>query len=247
VTINYVDLGGKDDECIVLLSGLGASVDLWQGQFELVEHDYRLIVVDFLRDVDIGNITIEYMATCVIHLLEDLKIDSAHICGISLGGCVAQEIYNQKSSLIKTLILSNSVTLILDDLLKMSVNERKKKLDSMTNDEYIEDLVNNCIVFKTKNIVDTARNAFTINRKTYVQTASVLLGKDYSDVLRSVKVPVLICVGIWDATTPMPNQLYQYWLTPRARIRFYCSGHLSCIEEGDRFNRDVLEFLKGVK
>jgi pimeloyl-ACP methyl ester carboxylesterase len=117
----------------------------------------------------------------------------------------------------------------------------------MTNDEYIEDLVNNCIVFKTKNIVDTARNAFTINRKTYVQTASVLLRHDYSDVLRSVKVPVLICAGIWDTTTPMPNQLYQYWLTPRARIRFYCSGHLSCIEEKDRFNRDVVEFLKGVR
>jgi pimeloyl-ACP methyl ester carboxylesterase len=51
------------------------------------------------------DITIENMAKDVIELLDE----SAYICGLSLGGIVAQEIYKQAPDKVKGLILANHI------------------------------------------------------------------------------------------------------------------------------------------
>jgi pimeloyl-ACP methyl ester carboxylesterase len=82
---------------LVLIHGLGEVKEGWQSQFELADQ-YELIIPDLRGHGECTKtegISIPNFASDVIALLIELKIESAHILGLSMGGAVAQEIYRQ--------------------------------------------------------------------------------------------------------------------------------------------------------
>lgn len=80
---------GKGDP-LVLIHGLGEVKEAWEYQYELADQ-YELIIPD-LRGHGVCNktegISIINFALDIISLLEELKIETAHILGLSMGGAV---------------------------------------------------------------------------------------------------------------------------------------------------------------
>src|SRR3954447_16392816 len=110
--LSYNDLGSGIP--IVLIHGLGSKKEAWIPQHELANH-YRLVIPDLRghgETVMNEDFTIKNFALDIINLLEHLNIPAAFICGLSLGGIVAQEIYKQKPEVVKGLILSNTTSYI---------------------------------------------------------------------------------------------------------------------------------------
>jgi pimeloyl-ACP methyl ester carboxylesterase len=82
---------------LVLIHGLGEVKEGWQSQLELADQ-YELIIPDLRGHGECSKtegISIPNFASDVIALLNELKIENAHILGLSMGGAVAQEIYRQ--------------------------------------------------------------------------------------------------------------------------------------------------------
>ena len=83
-------------------------------QHELANR-YRLVIPDLRGHGETEmneGITVKNFALDIIELLEYLEIPSAFICGLSLGGIVAQELYKQRPDLVKGLILSNTTSYV---------------------------------------------------------------------------------------------------------------------------------------
>jgi pimeloyl-ACP methyl ester carboxylesterase len=192
------------------------------------------------------HITLEKMAIDVIELMDHLNIEQATICGISLGGLVAQEIYNLAPDRVKALILSNTYSYVPQVFLEMEIESRKDKLDSVADDEYITGIAKKCSLCQSDDIINKIKNTIKLSRDTYIQSASAPLGKDFSGVARGIAVPTLIISGWYDIVTPVILQFQQSMMIRGSKHKQFMSGHLPNIECAEQFNKVVREFMRGV-
>lgn len=142
ININNVDLsyeifGERQDQNLVLISGLGSQMIRWDDSFceQLAACGFRIIRFDNRdsgtsvfkseKEIDFNNIqqtfatlkkeAIPYslmdMSKDVIGLLDNLKIEKAHIIGRSMGGVIAQLLgsYFPERVLSITIIMSTSL------------------------------------------------------------------------------------------------------------------------------------------
>lgn len=235
IILPFIDIG--DGIPLILLHGLGSHKEAWNPQFELA-NKYRLIVPDLRghgqSNVN-NNLTVKNFALDVIKLLEHLDIQSVWICGLSLGGITAQEIYKQRPDLVEGLILANTTSYI-PSITKYLMSEIKYKSN---NDIQIDRVIHNL------EYEEEARNAFYI-RDTYTEASKAAIGCNYYPVLLRMDKPVLLIGGLFDRITPV------FCIeTMRLSIRNVQSvilpcGHLSNIECSEEFNSSVDEFIMGM-
>jgi pimeloyl-ACP methyl ester carboxylesterase len=79
----------------------------WQNKYELADQ-YELIIPDLRGHGECtktNGISIENFAADIIGLLNELKVETAHFIGLSMGGAVVQEIYRQAPNLCRSLML----------------------------------------------------------------------------------------------------------------------------------------------
>jgi non-heme chloroperoxidase len=68
--------------------------------------------------------------------------------------------------------------------------------------------------------------------------------QDYRDVLPAIDVPTLVCWGEHDRLLPVSGAPYMRERIPGARLElFHDSGHCPFLEESEKFNRVVADFL----
>ncbi|MDH3644323.1 MAG: alpha/beta hydrolase [Gammaproteobacteria bacterium] len=96
IELEYATVGNAGDPAIVLIRGLGTQMIEWPAAMleELVSAGLFVVIFDN-RDAGLSSkLGSDYeladMAADVIGLLDALRIDRAHVLGISLGGMVAQ-------------------------------------------------------------------------------------------------------------------------------------------------------------
>jgi pimeloyl-ACP methyl ester carboxylesterase len=237
--INYNIIG--EGEPIIFIHGLGQSSQAWNPQIELSE-EYRLILPDLRghgRTEINDNITLENMALDIIELIEHLHIDSVHIVGLSLGGLVAQEVYKQRSSLVKSLILSNTCFYIPAFFANSIVGEATKLFYENKN-ELIRHIVNRSL--NNKDFTDEAIHTFYL-KDSYLEAAVSGIEKNYTSTLLNINVPTLLIGSAFDQVTPVFNIMTMNWMIRNSEMTILHSGHLSNIECREQFNNRIRKFI----
>lgn len=81
-----------------------------------------------------------------------------------------------------------------------------------------------------------------------IQGAMLLeLLRDYRDVLPEIDVPTLVCAGADEKWRSVASVEYAAELVPDARFElFEDSGHCITVEEPDRFNQVVSDFVESL-
>ena len=119
IQIEYETFGNPESPALLLIIGLGCQLIHWQKEFceNIANHGYHVIRYDNrdsglstkIDNFDMDNAMakigalfmnqevpvpygIEDMANDAVGLLDFLKIDKAHICGMSMGGFIAQTV-----------------------------------------------------------------------------------------------------------------------------------------------------------
>jgi len=100
IEIEYETFGPDNAPAVLLINGLGSQMTRWPVPFceKLVAGGFRAIRFDN-RDVGLSTwfqsgdrYTLSDMAADAMGLLDHLKIDKAHIVGVSMGGMIAQTV-----------------------------------------------------------------------------------------------------------------------------------------------------------
>jgi pimeloyl-ACP methyl ester carboxylesterase len=104
----YWEEHGSGDP-ILLIMGLGASLEAWDRMAPVLARRYRVILFDNRgvgrSDVPPGPYSIEMMADDAAAVMDAAGVQTAHVYGVSMGGMIAQEFALRHASRVRKLIL----------------------------------------------------------------------------------------------------------------------------------------------
>lgn len=235
----YTDIGQGTP--IVFIHGLGSRRQAWSPQRPLAEK-YRLIMPDLRghgETVTETDITMENFAKDIIELLDYLEVDRAYVCGLSLGGIIAQELYKQAPERILGLILANTTSYISPlasfMVLHQAENHYKDK-------DFIDHIVAKGLY--DSNYTPEAKGAFLI-RDCYMEAARAPVGINYFTTLMKMNIPVLLIGGNADQVTlPVNQKMMNFFNSKAEQVILSDCGHLSNIEKSAQFNNCIDKFIK---
>ena len=235
---------------LVFLHGVGATHRLWSLQQTSFRDAYTTIAPDLRGHGESvappETISIENWADDVAAVLDDLRLGPGNICGLSLGGIVALELWRRRPELVSTLILADTWASH-----PQAVAGLPARLDAIATTPLF-DLARARVpaLFGGKPdpaLVDEVIRMIAANDPVaYHRANEVLWVADMRDVAPTVAVPTLVVVGAQDSVTPpgLSEELTQ--LIPGATLAVIPDvGHLCNLEAPDEFNAVVGRFLAG--
>ena len=243
---------------LLLLHAFPLDHSMWRRQEPLAEH-LRLIVPDqrgFGSSGDSLPTSIEQLADDALGLLDALHVTGpAVVCGISMGGYVAQHLAARHPERVAAVIL-------VDTKLEADTPEaRAGRADlaakvgrlglGILADAMIPRLLADSAEARTAadrgEIETMLRTAILAQPVATVQAALAALGArpDMTETLRGLAVPTLLVGGAEDATTPPACLEAAEAVLPEAKLLIVpAAGHMTPLEQPAIFNAAVLEFLR---
>ncbi|MDD1772547.1 MAG: alpha/beta hydrolase [Methanomassiliicoccales archaeon] len=110
VRINY-ELHGEG-EPIVLITGLGGEIAFWKKYIPLLSKKHQVLVLDNRgageTEYPSTLFTMRTIADDIVHLMDHLGMEKAHVLGWSMGGNVAQEIAINYGDRVPSLVLMST-------------------------------------------------------------------------------------------------------------------------------------------
>lgn len=243
---------------LLLLHAFPLDHSMWRRQEPLAEH-LRLIVPDqrgFGSSGDSLPTSIEQLADDALGLLDALHVTGpAVVCGISMGGYVAQHLTARHPERVAAVIL-------VDTKLEADTPEaRAGRADlaakvgrlglGILADAMIPRLLADSAEARTAadrgEIETMLRTAILAQSVATVQAALAALGArpDMTAPLRGLAVPTLLVGGAEDAITPPACLEAAEAVLPDAKLLIVpAAGHMTPLEQPAIFNAAVLEFLR---
>lgn len=250
----YEDHG--DGPPIVFLHGGTAGLRYFEPQLTGLSNEYRPVAFDFRghgrsEKTDLGH-TLPQHARDLNAVLDGLDLDDVVIVGWSMGAIVSWEFVQQFG------------TDRIRGLVDVDMEPSPLKREDYAHGSYDVDGLRNTLVeiqtdplglldqqvaalLKEPPSRELRTMMFDEGSRTPppIQGAMLLeLLRDYRDVLTEIDVPTLVCAGADETWRSVASVEYAAELIPDARFeRFEDSGHCLTVEEPERFNQVVSDFV----
>ena len=267
IDLYYEDHGSGDP--LLLIMGLGADANGWMFQTpELAKH-YRTVVFDNRgvgrSDKPAGPYTTPQMADDAAHLLDRLGIERAHVCGISMGGMISQELALRHPQRLRSLVLGCTYAkpdagVMQNQALSASqlggqvdthgnIDIDLSKLDPMMFFQTLLPLTFNQSFIETElaKVMQMFAGAleYGFDLNAILAQVRATAAHDTTSRLSQIKLPTLVITGDADRLIPSSNSDYLAEHIPAARLVKIAGGsHAFNIETPTLFNNAVLDFLR---
>ena len=237
---------------MVLLHGLGSCGLDWSLQTSAFAEQYRVITPDLpghgRSALPSGRLTVDSMAEDVAALLDRLAIGSAHVVGLSLGGCVAIALAARFPAHVRTLTLVNTfarlrpagprgVARMVKRVALLALAPVPVMAAQVARDLF--PLPEQAPLFEA-----AAASLGRTSRRSYAASMRALAAVDLRAVLADIRCPTLVVAGEHDGTVPLVAKQFLARGIPHARLVVIpASRHATNIDQPEVFNSAVLEFL----
>ena len=243
---------------VLFLHGVGSAKEGWNHQIDPVTNlGWQFVAVDapgFGSSPLPAAPGFQPHVDGIIEVMDRLALDHAVICGHSLGGMTAQEVFAQAGDRVSGLILSATSPAFGrpdGEFQKKFLQDRFAPFDAgMSMAEFAEKFAPRLLgpepaAGAVSEIVNVMKS---VPVDTYRQAMRTITGFDQRANLPNIDVPTMLIAGENDTNAPaammekMASKIAQaqYVLLPK-------TGHLAPIENPDGFNVNLTAFLKQVE
>jgi pimeloyl-ACP methyl ester carboxylesterase len=254
----YVQQVGQGPD-VLLIGGLGDTVESWQFQLDKLVDRYRLTAFDNRgagrTAMPEGPASVEAMADDAAGVLRALDISSAHVAGFSGGSIIAQELALRQPALVRSLVLQSTWPVMdtyfrswvryIHRLLETAPSERAFLEDFYLwiytarahNDGTVDQFIEEVLAFPHKQS-DEDVHAFL----------EALEDHDTTERLPEITAPTLVLAGGRDATSRPELCRAVAELIPGARFELMEEeSHQPFQEVPDQWNAHVDAFWREVE
>ena len=250
--LNYQIDGPADAPVLVMSNSLGTDLGMWDVQIPELSKSFRVVRYDTRGHgqslVSQGPYSIEQLGRDVVALLDELKVEKAAYCGLSMGGLIGQWLGVNAPERFTHLVLCNTAAKIGN---AEGWNSRIETVNA-GGAQAMRDLRDGSIArwftaeFAAANpavadgIVSMLANT---NPAGYTANCAAVRDGDFREQLGSIKAKTLIVCGSDDAVTTPDDGRFMQERIAGAEIVVFHAAHLSNVEAGDAFTQALLKFL----
>lgn len=249
----YYEVSGEGDP-LLLLHGLGSSTRDWEYQVPVFAKNHKVITLDARghgrSDKPAGPYGIAQFAADTAGFIRMLKAGPVHVVGLSMGGAIAFQLAVDAPELVRSMCIVNAgpellprlkdklmlfTRLLIVRFLGMRMTGRKLAGEMFPHKHQAE--------FRKKLVDRWAEN----DKGAYLDTIRALVGWSVAGRIENITCPVLVVRGELD-DTPLEVTDAQLARMPNARKAVVKdSRHATPVDQIEKFNRLLLEFLKSME
>ena len=250
VTLHYRHLTAPGDaRPIVFINSLGTDFRVWSAitrgfaAHPTLVYDKR---GHGLSDLGDTPYSMEDHVDDLIGLVEHLGLKHLVLCGLSVGGLIAQGFHDRRPDLVDGIILCDTAHKIGTD---ESWNARIAAVEQNGIGSIADGVMKMWFTpaFHEKKAAELAGYRNMVSRQSlqgYVATCAAIRDVDYTEAARRIAVPVLCVVGDQDGSTPPDLVRSTAELIPRARFEIIKdAGHIPCVEQPAALTKLIQGFI----
>ena len=253
IGIAYDDFG--KGPAVVLLHGFPFDRSMWREQIEFLSvNGFRAIAPDLrgLGENKAGDViaTLDEMARDVSALMDQLSIDRAVICGLSMGGYVAFDFVHLFRSRVRALVLAGTRAPADNEQEKQAREQQARKILAEGMSEIAEATLSKLLAPRTLSekpgVVARVREMIlhADPRGAAAAQRGMAVRRDYSDDLPKIDLPALIIVGREDPIRPPADAEFMQEGIRNSRLEIVeDAAHMTNMEQPEVFNRALIGFL----
>jgi 3-oxoadipate enol-lactonase len=251
---HYTVDGSADKPALVFSNSLGSDLRIWDPMVPYLAGDFRLIRYDTrghgLSEAPPRPYSASDLAGDVVGLLDALQVEQAVICGLSVGGVIAQQLAIEHPDRVRALVLCDTGARIgtVSSWEERIATVRTNGLTVLATPSmerwFSED-------FRRRHSAEVRGYANMVVRTAvdgYVGTCCALRDADLTEAAASIDKPTLVLCGDQDIATPpdMARELAK--IIPRARLALISgAAHISCVEQPAMMAKQITQFLREVQ
>jgi 3-oxoadipate enol-lactonase len=256
VSISYDDVGSGN--AVLFIHGHPFNRTMWNSQVLSLRWKYRAIAPD-LRGYGQSSLgidpvsTLESMAGDMVRLLDRLSVARVCVVGLSMGGQIAMEF--ARSFPHRTAAAVFAATFPQAETPE-GVEHRNKMAErlliegmAIAGSEMLPKLIGPASLKNQPSIAVTVYPMICATDPNGAAAAlrGRALRRDYRESLTHLEIPCLIVLGTDDAYSSIDEAKAMHAAIPGSRLEIFPNvGHMPNLEDEDRFNRHLHEFLATV-
>ena len=238
-----VSVAGSGD-LVLFLHGIRGNRRNWAGQLEFFSTAFKAAAWDARGYGDSddyeGALQFEYFTGDVLRVAEHFKVEKLHLIGLSMGGRIARNVALRAPERIRSLVLISTnpgFDAMSPESVKRFVTERRnatpqtlrRLLGSKPNHAAYAELLD---------------SVSRIHEVSYQKTLEASVAQDRAAPIEQIRVPTLVVAGEEDTIYPPELAREMARRIPGAELlMFDRTGHLANLEQPERFNKAVFDFL----
>jgi len=245
--------GPRGGEALLLLHSLGCDHHMWAPQIEALAPTMHILALDTRGHggsaAPHGDYTLELLARDALALLDALGVARAHVCGLSLGGAMAQFLAIHAPARVGRLVLANTAARIgsAEAWRDRAATVLERGMAAIADTTMARFFSPGFHAAHPDMVAKFRAGLIATDAHGYAACCAALRDADQTADLPRIAAPTLVIGGTTDPSTPPDQASALAAAIPGARLSLLDCAHLSNIEQPDAFTAALRFHLEGAK
>ncbi len=247
--IDYSIAGAATAPTLLFINSIATTRDLWARQVPRLSKSFRVITYDArghgFSQVTAGDYTVEQLGRDALAILDAAGVESAHVCGISLGGITAMWLGVHAPRRIRSLVLANTAARIgslemWTERIAFVKQQGMATLADLTMPRWFTDGFR---AREPQTVEQFRAMVAACPKEGYLSCCAALRDEDLRDAIAGIRCPVLCVAGNADPATPPDALQFSHERIAGSKMLLLDAAHLTNVEQHEAFTKAVTEFI----
>jgi len=198
--------------------------------------------------------SIPLFAEDLVRLMDALEIEKARVCGLSMGGYIVLNAVNRYEKRFEAIVLCDTQCIADSEQIKEKREKTIARIESegvqFFADDFIKTIFSQEFRFYNSELVKDIKDIILSTPAEIISGTLAALARRWEmcSSLREISIPALILCGRQDELTPPAQSDFLFKNISNSAIHIIDrAGHLSNLEQPDKFNLHLNDFISSLQ
>lgn len=222
---------------------------MWDPQLAALEKKFSVVRYDTRghgqSSVTAGPYTIEQLSRDVVRLLDALRLDRVHFCGLSMGGMIGMWLGVNAPDRLRRLVLCNTAARIgTEESWNARIEAVRKGGMKAIASAVIERWFTQDFRARAPEAVAPAQRMLeNASTEGYTACCAAIRDMDQRAAISAIRTPTLVMAGAKDPVIPLAEARFPAENISGATLVELDAAHLSNVEASEKFTSELIRFL----